>query len=91
MGPALRSSPHIPCPAAAETDRLLAVPVAEVDVCATLAVLSGSEAGRVMALPERAFLLGRGPNADMRFDDHGVSRSHARITFEDGGYSVCAA
>ena len=41
-----------------------------------------------MALPDRALVLGRGANVDMRFDDHGVSRSHARITFEGDGHYV---
>ncbi|HZU83922.1 MAG TPA: GGDEF domain-containing protein [Polyangiaceae bacterium] len=69
-----------------DTERALSIPVPELDARATITVLSGVGAGRVMALRDHDVLLGRATDAHFRLDDMAVSRSHARITFDSGGY-----
>src|SRR5579872_4184734 len=46
---------------------------------ATLTVLTGLHAGRLMAVDGDDVTIGRGADADLVVDDPGVSRHHARI------------
>jgi diguanylate cyclase (GGDEF)-like protein len=70
----------------AETERTLAVPVPEVDARATLTVISGTGAGRVIALNHRDTVLGRAATVDLSFDDAAISRAHARVTYGPDAY-----
>jgi two-component system, cell cycle response regulator len=70
----------------AATERALAVPVPEVDARATLTVISGSGAGRVIALNHRDTVLGRAATIDLSFDDAAISRAHARVSYGPDGY-----
>jgi two-component system cell cycle response regulator len=70
-----------------ETERHLSIPRPEVDSCATLTVISGAGAGRVVALKRADTLLGRTSTADLSFEeDVAVSRAHARIAYEADVY-----
>jgi two-component system cell cycle response regulator len=69
-----------------DTERQLSIPVPERDARATLTVISGIGAGRVIALDQDGVLLGRGPSADLIFEDMGISRSHARVICEPDAY-----
>jgi two-component system, cell cycle response regulator len=52
-----------------------------------LSVLSGPDAGRVMALPPGAIItLGRSDECTYRFDDISLSRVHARLMYVNGQY-----
>ncbi|HEU4538052.1 MAG TPA: GGDEF domain-containing protein [Polyangiaceae bacterium] len=52
-----------------------------------LSVLSGGDAGRVMALPPGAVVtLGRSEECTYRFDDASLSRVHARVMLVNGAY-----
>jgi two-component system cell cycle response regulator len=56
---------------------------------ATLTVLTGLHAGRVMAVEGAAVTIGRGADADLVVDETGVSRHHARIApAPEGGFYV---
>lgn len=52
---------------------------------ACLTVLTGSAAGQVFTVARGASVIGRGPDAQIRVADDGVSRSHARVRHEHGG------
>jgi two-component system cell cycle response regulator len=52
---------------------------------ATVTVISGLEAGRIVPLDDRCLVLGRGDEADLQLEDAGVSRIHARIVRTPGG------
>jgi len=69
-----------------ETERTLSIPVPEVDTRATLTVISGSGAGRVIALNHRDTVLGRAGTIDLSFDDAAISRAHARVTYGPDAY-----
>jgi diguanylate cyclase (GGDEF)-like protein len=69
-----------------ETERAISIPVPETDARASLRVISGEGAGRVIPLPLGPTLLGRSPAADVRFDDSTISRSHARVISGAEGY-----
>jgi len=45
----------------------------------TLSVLVGPNVGRIIAIDPVGVIVGRGEDADVRLDDPGLSRSHARI------------
>ncbi len=47
---------------------------------ATLTVMSGVNAGQVFALEQDACMVGRDRDAEVRIEDAGISRIHARIT-----------
>lgn len=47
---------------------------------AYLIVLSGRSVGKMYKLPQGEHVLGRSADADIRLDDEGVSRSHARMS-----------
>jgi two-component system cell cycle response regulator len=68
------------------TERTLAIPVPEVDARATLTVISGSGAGRVIALNHTDTVLGRSPTIDLSFDDAAISRVHARVSYSPEAY-----
>ena len=54
-----------------------------------LQVIQGPEAGLVIEIPLKgATVLGRGSGADIRFDDPGLSRQHARFYRMDGAFCV---
>jgi pSer/pThr/pTyr-binding forkhead associated (FHA) protein len=55
---------------------------------AAIVVLSGSAAGSEFSLDEPKISLGRGPNADLTFDDSAMSREHVVIEFSDGGFRI---
>jgi diguanylate cyclase (GGDEF)-like protein len=56
---------------------------------ATLTVLTGLHAGRLMAVDGDQVTIGRGADADLVVDDPGVSRNHARIgRAPEGGFYV---
>jgi diguanylate cyclase (GGDEF)-like protein len=56
---------------------------------ATLTMLTGVNAGEVISLQGDAFVLGRGPQADVSADDAGVSRAHAKLTrLGDGRFAL---
>jgi len=52
----------------------------------TLRVLVGPNIGRVIAVDPLGSIVGRGEDADIRLDDPGLSRSHARIFRMGDGY-----
>ncbi len=54
--------------------------------CATLTVLTGSDAGRLHIIDGDSAQLGRGVQADLRVTDNSVSRIHARVLREGGGW-----
>jgi two-component system, cell cycle response regulator len=54
---------------------------------AAITVVSGPSTGRVFTI-HGAMVLGRGREAQVRLDDAGASRAHARITPADGGVYV---
>jgi diguanylate cyclase (GGDEF)-like protein len=56
---------------------------------ATLTILTGLQAGRLVSVGETPVTIGRAPDADMMVDETGVSRHHARIArTADGGFCV---
>ncbi len=50
---------------------------------ATLTVLTGIASGQMFKVA-RNLLIGRAPNAELKLDDDGISRNHARIFYEGG-------
>jgi len=59
------------------------------DVRATLTVLTGVQAGHLMAIDGATVIVGRADDADLVVDAVGVSRHHVRITpTSAGGFSV---
>jgi diguanylate cyclase (GGDEF)-like protein len=61
--------------------------MAKQTVRAILTVISGASAGRVHSIGDGVTVIGRAREAQLRFDDAGVSRSHARVSFlGDGRY-----
>jgi pSer/pThr/pTyr-binding forkhead associated (FHA) protein len=55
---------------------------------AAIVVLSGSAAGNEFAIDGPKVSLGRGPSADLTFDDSAMSREHVVIEFSDGGFRI---
>jgi DNA-binding CsgD family transcriptional regulator len=51
---------------------------------AAVEIVRGSLRGKIIALEPGASILGRAESAEVRMDDDGVSRQHARITLQDG-------
>ncbi len=90
FGPATQPQVRLPEPddGHPETERALSIPVPELDTRATLTVICGSGAGRVIALDHRDTILGREPTAELSFEEHSVSRSHARVAYDAGGYVI---
>jgi two-component system, cell cycle response regulator len=90
--PARRAFPAIeavPSHTAHETPFRLSAPVPMGRCRATLTVLTGSEAGRLVAVGRHGSVIGRARDADLIVDDDAVSRYHARISpAEDGGFAI---
>ncbi|MFP2934195.1 FHA domain-containing protein, partial [Pyxidicoccus sp. 3LG] len=55
---------------------------------ATLTCLTGLDVGRTHALAERCTGLGRGSEVALRLRDRAVSRTHARILHDAGGFTL---
>ncbi|WP_049872461.1 FHA domain-containing protein [Myxococcus hansupus] len=55
---------------------------------ATLTCLTGLDVGRVHALAESQTEIGRGSDVGLRLRDRAVSRTHARVIHEEGGFSL---
>ena len=55
---------------------------------AAIVVLSGNTAGSEFILDQPKVSLGRGPNADLTFDDSAMSREHVVFEFSDGGFRI---
>jgi two-component system cell cycle response regulator len=73
-------------PSTRTTDATLATALpAKQTVRAILTVISGASAGRVHSIGDGITVIGRAREAQLRFDDAGVSRTHARVTFLGGG------
>jgi two-component system, cell cycle response regulator len=78
-----------PSTRASETTITAAIPaLARQTVRAILTVISGASAGRVHSITDGTTVIGRGREAQVRFDDAGVSRAHARMTPLGGGRYV---
>jgi two-component system cell cycle response regulator len=58
------------------------------DEAFALYVVQGSLAGAVIALEREALTVGRGPYANLRLNDEGVSRMHARFDHATGSVTV---
>ncbi len=59
-------------------------------VAARLAVSGGGGAGTTWELRPGSHVIGRGPEAEVRLDDPGVSRTHAVLEVaDDGGVTLC--
>jgi pSer/pThr/pTyr-binding forkhead associated (FHA) protein len=54
----------------------------------TLVQVSGGAAGSEYDLTQRRLTLGRGPNADLAFDDSAMSRQHAALELTEEGYKL---
>jgi diguanylate cyclase (GGDEF)-like protein len=65
------------------------LPLTSRDARATLTVLTGLHAGRLLAIAGAPVIVGRAADADLVVDDAGVSRHHARITHMPAG-GFCA-
>jgi diguanylate cyclase (GGDEF)-like protein len=49
-----------------------------------LTVLTGSASGKQFKVPEGTAVIGRAPNVELRLEDDGISRTHARVRAETG-------
>jgi len=77
--PRRRDTPLLPPPPSAVPD----------SARATLTILTGLQAGRLVTVGETPVTIGRAPDADMMVDEAGVSRHHARIArTPEGGFCV---
>jgi pSer/pThr/pTyr-binding forkhead associated (FHA) protein len=56
---------------------------------ATLVVERGAIAGEEHLLDRPKLVLGRGPSADLRFEDSEMSAEHAVIEFTGEGFRIC--
>jgi pSer/pThr/pTyr-binding forkhead associated (FHA) protein len=55
---------------------------------ASLVVLEGEEVGRELPLEQEKIIVGRGPEAELTFDDGAMSCEHAALERVDHGYRV---
>ena len=55
----------------------------------TLVVVRGSPAGEEHPLDREKLVLGRGPEADLAFDDDEMSSQHAAIEFTGACFRIC--
>ena len=53
-----------------------------------LVVMRGPEPGRIIAVERGPITIGRGAEAGIRLDDHGISRRHARLVLREGAVCV---
>lgn len=63
-------------------EKLSSVGAARTKPCLT--VLTGSASGQMFKLSKGAAVIGRAPNIEVRLEDDGVSRTHARLRAETG-------
>jgi two-component system cell cycle response regulator len=71
------------------TEKSLAVPASVKTDRATLTVLTGLNAGQILALDGFEHVLGRGTDADLWLEDPAISRAHARVLRRpDGHFSI---
>ena len=68
------------------TEKTLSVPTSVNADRATLTVLTGLNAGQILALDGLEHVLGRGTDADLWLEDPAISRSHARVTRRPDGH-----
>ncbi|MGO8992013.1 MAG: GGDEF domain-containing protein [Polyangiaceae bacterium] len=68
------------------TEKTLSVPTSVNPDRATLTVLSGIDAGQVLALDGLEHVLGRGTEADLWLEDPAISRAHARVVRRPDGH-----
>jgi len=54
----------------------------------TLVVVSGPSSGNEVELDKRSVSLGRGPGADVAFEDDSMSREHAAFELVEGGFRI---
>jgi two-component system, cell cycle response regulator len=67
------------------------VPIPGIDAkkrSAALIVLSGRSSGRSFTLNKEETVLGRTPESEIRLDDDGVSRRHAKVVRSDGQWII---
>lgn len=55
---------------------------------AAIVVLSGGAAGNEFTLDQPKVSIGRGPDADLVFDDSAMSREHVVVEFSDGSFRI---
>lgn len=55
---------------------------------AVIVIVDGGNEGMEFPLVRQRVTLGRGPGADLTFDDSAMSRVHAAIEFIDGGFHL---
>jgi pSer/pThr/pTyr-binding forkhead associated (FHA) protein len=55
---------------------------------ATLVLVAGGAEGCEFALERPKTVIGRGPGADLCFEDDAMSRQHAAVAFVDSGFRV---
>jgi two-component system cell cycle response regulator len=70
-----------------DTPLLPAPPPAVTESRATLTVMTGMQAGRIIALDGTPIIIGKAADSGLAVDDIGVSRHHVRVArSEDGGF-----
>lgn len=75
---------------ARSTEKALSIATHVTQDRATLTVLTGINAGQIIALDAGEHIVGRGTEASLWLEDPAVSREHARITREpDGRFLIC--
>ena len=77
-------APTVIAPVPAPPGHVQAGPVSP----ATLEIVSGESALRSFPISRVPLRIGRGPANDLVLSDAGVSRSHAEVVFEGGGYAI---
>jgi two-component system cell cycle response regulator len=71
------------------TEKTLSVPASVNPDRATLTVLTGLNAGQILALDAFEHVIGRGTEADLWMEDPAISRMHARLTRrQDGRFAI---
>jgi two-component system, cell cycle response regulator len=68
------------------TEKTLSVPTSVNADRATLTVLTGLNAGQILALDGLQHVLGRGTDADLWLEDPAISRNHARVVRRPDGH-----
>jgi two-component system cell cycle response regulator len=70
----------------ADKPAIPAAPVGTTHACLT--VLTGTAAGQMLRIPEGVAMIGRASSSQLRIDEEGVSRNHARIQRDGDAVSV---
>ena len=55
---------------------------------ARIVVLTGPASGTMYAIERPRVVIGRGPGVDLTIEDTTLSRQHAAIDFDDGGFRI---